>query len=177
MSKFVNDRQKKVLQLLDTSGVRLHALLGRLTLSEDVVGDLMQELFIRLSNSSGLHKVNDPFAYAYRAAINLAFEWRKKSKVKFQSLDEDFLPAENNPSPLAEMVKAEELAQVLDVVSRLSGLAREVVVMRYIEQESYEEIAQRLGKKPQHIRSVSAKALARLRKLLSDKNNQPDSGE
>ena len=177
MSKFVNDRQKKVLELLDTSGVRLHALLARLTLSEDVVGDLMQELFIRLSNSSRLVKVNDPFAYAYRAAINLAFEWRKKSKVKFQSLDEDCLLAENNPSPLTEMVQAEELAKVLDVVMQLNELAREVVVMHYIEQESYEEIAQRLGKKPQHIRSVSAKALARLRQLLTGAKSLPVSRE
>ena len=177
MSKFVDDRQKKVLELLDTSGVRLHALLARLTLSEDVVGDLMQELFIRLSNSSRLAKVNDPFAYAYRVAINLAFEWRKKSKVKFQSLDEDCLPAENNPSPLAEMVQAEELAKVLDVMMRLNELAREVVVMHYIEQESYEEIAQRLGKKPQHIRSVSAKAMARLRQLLTGEKGKPGSRE
>jgi RNA polymerase sigma factor (sigma-70 family) len=173
----VNDRQKKVLELLDTSGMRLHALLGRLTLSEDVVGDLMQELFIRLSNSSRLAKVNDPFAYAYRAAINLAFEWRRKSKVKFQSLDEDCLPVANNPSPLAEMVQAEELTQVLDVMTRLSELAREVVVMHYIEQESYEEVAQRLGKKPQHIRSVCAKALARLRQLLTGAKNLPVSRE
>ena len=176
MSEFVSDRQKKVLELLDTSGVRLHALLGRLTLSEDVVGELMQELFIRLSKSR-LDKVNDPFAYAYRAAINLAFEWRKKSKVKFQSLDEDCFPVENSPSPLAEMVRAEELAQVLDMIGRLSELAREVVVMHYIEQESYEEIAQRLGKKPQHIRSVSAKAMARLRQLLTGVKNLPGSKE
>ena len=75
------------------------------------------------------------------------------------------------------MTRAEELAQVLDVMPRLSDLAREVVVMHYIEQESYEEIAQRLGKKSQHIRSVSAKALAKLRQLLTGKNNQPDSEE
>jgi len=167
LSEFVSDRQKKVLELLDTSGAGLHALLGRLTLSQDAAGDLMQELFIRLSKAGRLDKVNDPFAYAYRAAINLAFEWRKKSKVKFQSLDEDCLPVENSLSPLAEMAKAEELAEVLDVMGRLSELAREVVVMRYIEQESYEEIGQRLGKKPQHIRSVCAKALARLRELLT----------
>ena len=176
MSEFVSDRQKKILELLDTSGARLHALLGRLTLSQDAAGDLMQELFIRLSKSR-LDKVNDPFAYAYRAAINLAFEWRKSKKVKFQSLDEDCLPAGNNPSPLAEMVRTEEFAEVLDVMGRLSELAREVVVMHYIEQESYEEIAQRLGKKPQHIRSVSAKAMARLRELLTGERVKPGSWE
>ena len=77
----------------------------------------------------------------------------------------------------ARIAQAEELVQVLDLIPRLSALAREVVVMHYIEQESYEEIAQRLGKKPQHIRSVSSKALARLRQLLTGARNLPGNTE
>ena len=177
MSKAVIDRQQKVLALLDVSGVRLHALVARLTLCEDVVGDLMQELFIRLSNSSGFDKANDPFAYAYRAAINLALEWRRKGKVKVESLNEDCLATENAPSALAEMVRAEELEQVLDAMPQLGESAREVIVMRYIEQESYKAIGRHLGKKPQHMRSVSSKALARLRELLTGPNSQPEGKE
>ena len=41
----MNKQQQKVLELLDMSGARLHALLARVTRSEDVVGDLMQKLF------------------------------------------------------------------------------------------------------------------------------------
>jgi RNA polymerase sigma factor (sigma-70 family) len=67
------------------------------------------------------------------------------------------------------MIRDEELEQVLDATSRLSDLARDVVVMRYIEQESYETIAGRLGKKPQHLRSVCAKAMAQLREVLTRK--------
>jgi len=65
------------------------------------------------------------------------------------------------------MIRAEELEQVLDATSRLSDLAQDVVVMRYIEQASYEEIGQRLGKKPQHIRSICSKAMAQLREMLA----------
>ena len=104
MSKFVSDRQKKILELLDTSGVRLHGLLARLMLSE-------------------------------------------------------------------------ELGQVLDAMGQLNDLAREVLVMHYIEQESYEQIAQQLGKKSQHIRSVSAKAMARLRKLMQAEKTCPSGKE
>ena len=67
------------------------------------------------------------------------------------------------------MIQAEELEQVLNATSRLNELARDVVVMRYIEQDSYENIAERLGKKPQHIRSVCAKAMAQLREMLNRK--------
>lgn len=163
----MKNRQEKILELLDTSGARLHALLARLTFCEDVAGDLMQELFLRLSNSRGFTKADHPFAYAYRVAINLALEWRRKKKVPFQSLEGDLLPEKQSVSPLAQMVQAEELALVLDAIPRLNRLAQEVVVMHYIEQESYETIAERLGKKPQHLRSVSAKAMARLRQLLT----------
>ncbi len=163
------ERQRKILQLFDTSGLRLHRLLARLTRREDVVGDLLQELFIRLWNSNGFDKAEDPYAYAYRAAINLAFEWRRARKVTCQ-LSEENCPQADGPSVPGKMIRDEELEQVLDATSRLTDLARDVVVMRYIEQASYEEIGQRLGKKPQHVRSVCAKAMARLRELLVSRN-------
>ena len=160
------NRQQKILQLLDTSGPRLHRLLARLIRREDVIGDLLQELFIRLWNSKTFDKADDPPAYAYRTAINLAFEWRRRQQTICQPLEDNCPAAQDNSSALGKMIRDEELEQVLDATSRLSDLARDVVVMRYIEQESYEEIAERLGKKPQHLRSVCAKAMAQLREVL-----------
>lgn len=164
----MKNRQQKAMELLDISGARLHALLARLTLCEDVVGDLMQELFIRLCRSRGFDKAKNPFAYAYRVATNLAFECRRSSRLKFQSLDGGCLSVGNSRSSLDVMIQAEELQRVLDATSRLSSLARDVVVMHYIEQKPYEEIGRLLGKKPQYLRSLSAKALARLREWLVD---------
>ncbi len=161
------ERQKKILALLDTSGPRLHRLLGRLTQREDTIGDLLQELFVRLWNSKAFDKAEDPLAYAYRAAINLAFEWRRRQQVTCQSIGGRYQAVQDDSSALGKMIQAEELEQVLDATSQLSDLARDVVVMRYIEQDSYEEIAQRLGKKPQHLRSVCAKAVAQLREVLT----------
>ena len=161
------ERQKKILQLLDTSGERLHRLLGRLTRREDMVGDLLQELFIRLWNSKAFDKAEDPFAYAYRTAINLAFEWRRKQKAMCQISHENCPAPKDNPSALGKMIQAEELEQVLDAASKLTDLARDVVVMHYIEQDSYEEIGRRLGKKPQYIRALCAKAMAELREMLA----------
>ncbi len=161
------ERQKKILQLLDRSGERLHRLLARLTRREDVVGDLLQELFIRLWNSKAFDKAEDPFAYTYRAAINLAFEWRRRQKASCQFLEENCTAANDCSLALGKMIQAEELEQVLNATSKLTDLARDVVVMRYIEQASYEEIAQRLGKKPQYMRALCAKAMAQLREMLA----------
>ena len=162
------ERQKKILQLLDTSGERLHRLLGRLTRCEDVVGDLLQELFIRLWNSKAFDNADDSFAYAYRAAINLAFEWRRKQKAMCRISQENYPVSKDNSSALRKMIRAEELEQVLNAASRLTDLARDVVVMHYIEQDSFEEIGRRLGKKPQYMRALCAKAVAELREMLAE---------
>jgi len=124
---------------------------------------------MRLWNSNGFDEAQDPFAYAYRSAVNLAFEWGRGQKTTCQ-LSEEICPAADRPSARGKMIRAEELQQVLDATSRLNELAREVVVMRYVEQASYAEIGQRLGKKPQHMRSLCAKAMAQLREMLASKN-------
>jgi RNA polymerase sigma factor (sigma-70 family) len=163
------ERQRKILQLLDTSGPSLHRLLARLTRREDVVGDLLQELFLRLLDSKAFDEAQDSTAYAYRATINLAFEWRRRQQTVRRPLEQN-CQAADEPSALAKIIQAEQLEQVLNATSRLNDLARDVVVMRYIEQDSYEEIGKRLGKKPQHVRSVCAKAVGQLKEFLKNNN-------
>ena len=68
---------KELLELLDRSGAELYALVTRLTLREDIAEELMQDLFIKLKNSRGAARVANLDAYARRAAINLAFDWRR----------------------------------------------------------------------------------------------------
>jgi len=67
-----------VLTLLNTHGKRLYALIYRLTLNHDVADDLMQDLFINLSQRSGFADASDPLGYALRSATHLAFDWRRK---------------------------------------------------------------------------------------------------
>ncbi|MHC4655577.1 MAG: RNA polymerase sigma factor [Planctomycetota bacterium] len=88
----------KLLELLEKSGARLHTLLTRLTLREDVAEELIQELFIKLTNSNELDKVENLGAYARKAAINLAFDWRRSRKRNALGLDRLNKPASNDNS-------------------------------------------------------------------------------
>ncbi len=172
----MNDRGKKVLELLDAEGPRLHLLLARLTRREDAAGDLLQELVARLCQSRGLEGARDPSAYVYRAAANLAFEWRRTQRARRQSEARNGAMPAAAPSPLGAVIEDEELEQVLDAAGRLREVAREAVLLRYLEQMSYEEIACRLGKKPQHVRSLTSKALAQLRVLLGKAHDGASDG-
>ncbi len=156
----------KLLELLEKSGARLHTLLTRLTLREDVAEELMQELFIKLSNTNDLNDVKNLSAYARKAAINLAFDWRRSQKRTALGLDRLNKPASNDNSPLAKLVQREELQEILNAIEKINTPAREVFVMRYIQQESYDDIAKQLGKTPHQARALCSKTLSHLRNIL-----------
>jgi len=172
----LQDRQNELLELLDKSGANLYALLTRLTLREDIAEELMQELFIKLSNSSRFDKAGNRQAYARRAAINLAFDWRRSRKRNPLRLDQVREPASNDSSPLGKLVQAEELDEILNAIGRLKGIYREAFVMRYIQEESYDYIAEQLGKTSHHVRALCSRASNRLRNVLGS-NQHKSSGK
>jgi len=165
----LRDRQKELLELLDGSGASLYALLTRLTLREDIAEELMQELFIKLNNARP-KKIANWAAYAYRAAINLAFDWRRRQKRNVRSLNDVDEPSSNDNSPLSKLIHAEELQEMLNAVGRLNRTNRQVLVMRYIQQQQYDDIAQQMGKTPHQVRALCHKAINRMRDIFdSDK--------
>ncbi|MFC1636853.1 RNA polymerase sigma factor [Planctomycetota bacterium] len=157
---------KELLELLGTSGAELFALLTRLTLREDVAEELMQDLFIKLSHSRGLDKAANRMAYARRAAINLAFDWRRSRRRAALRLEHVRRQASNDESPLTHMIHSEELRETLDALGQLKKASREALVMRYIQQESYEHIAEQMGKTSHQIRAICSRAVHHLRRIV-----------
>jgi RNA polymerase sigma factor (sigma-70 family) len=68
------------------------------------------------------------------------------------------------------------LEEVLNAIGQLSGLSRETFVMRYIEQDSYEEIAKEVGKEPHQVRALCSKAMTRLRNIVNNKQRSTGKG-
>jgi len=162
----VQQKGAELVEFLERSGPQLYTLLTRLTLREDAAEDLMQELFIRLNDSDTFSRSDNPMAYAQRAAINLAFDWRRRQKSQPSTLDESKEPQAKADSPLKRLIEREELDQILDSVSKLNGCAGLAFVMRYIEQQSYEDIARTLDKEPHQVRALCSKAMVELRSML-----------
>jgi len=157
----------KLLELLARSGLGLHALLTKLTLREDVAEDLMQDLFIKLAGSN-LDKVENLEAYARTVATNLAFDWRRKKGAQVSLDSEDTPePAAQEKSPLSHLVENEQIRKVYDAMERLNRTQRQVFVLRYIEQHSFDQIAEETGKTPHHIRALCSRALTKVRGICS----------
>jgi len=162
----VNECETKLLHMLDTEGPRLQAILFKLTFCEDAVEELTQELFLNLYRSEGYARAKDPLAYACRSAINLASTWRRtrKRNPPPHSLTGDL--AVSGSSPLARMAQREELEEILDAINHLKEPYRLVFVMRYLQEDTYETIADLIHTTPHQARALCHKALIKLRSFL-----------
>jgi RNA polymerase sigma-70 factor (ECF subfamily) len=161
-----------LLKLLETHGPELHALFTRLTLRAGVAEDLLQDLFLKLQKSDGLARAANPRAYLFRAAMHLAFDWRRAQR-RMEPLDSD--PAARMPLPLDTLVDAEELELVLAALDHLSEGSREVVVRHYLQHQEYAEIAADMGKTEHQVRGLCSRGLDQLRTVLRTKERRTKS--
>jgi RNA polymerase sigma factor (sigma-70 family) len=164
-------RHDRLMALLVSDGARLHALLYRLMLRADLAEELMQELFLRLSRSIGFASAEYPFAYARRVVINLAMEKRRARQADptAGAIAPDEALVQSATSPLGELIRAEQLEQILDGLSELPELSRECFVLRFIEDESYDAIAKRVGKTAHQTRGLCHSAVRQLRERMNVK--------
>jgi RNA polymerase sigma-70 factor (ECF subfamily) len=162
----LDDRLQNLLTLLDTSGPELHALLTKLTLRADVAEELMQDLFIKLSQSRGFAEADSPAAYAFRAAVNLALDWRRAQTRHPTPVPLSYDIPVSEALPLSRLVRTEELDRVLDAVTELPEPARQAIIMRYLQQEDFQTVARELGQTVRHVRSLCYKALAQIRQRV-----------
>jgi RNA polymerase sigma factor (sigma-70 family) len=155
-----------LLRLLDEYGVRLHALLAKIALRTDVAEELLQDLFLRLSRADGFANSKQPEQYLFRSAINLAFDWRSRNLRSSAWVPLNGHETHSEPSPIDQAINREELDQVMSAVERLPQPDRELVVMRFLNGSSYEELAEQLSSTPHRVRARCFKAVARLRQQL-----------
>jgi RNA polymerase sigma factor (sigma-70 family) len=149
-----------LVQLLRKSGPELHAMLTRLTLRPDRAADLMQELFLKLHGSAAFGAARDPRAYAFRAAIHLALDDKRRERTHGPL--PEFLVAAGMP-PVEAAALAEEAARLMAVVAELTPLAREAAVLHFIEQQPHERVAAIMGKTAHQVRALCQDALQQLR--------------
>jgi RNA polymerase sigma-70 factor, ECF subfamily len=155
-----------LLRLLDEYGVRLHALLTKITLREDVAEELLQELFLKLFNSDGFSKAPHPEHYLFRSAINLSFDWRSRVKDSMKVAPLTGQEPCSRPPPLDRMLHREAMERVMLVVEQLPPADRSLVVLRFLDGSSYEELAEQMESTPHRVRAHCSRVMARLRKQL-----------
>ena len=113
----------------------------------DIAMDIAQETFLKLFSSIGSFRGDSSFeSWLYRLVVNSCFDQKRRTRRLMPLMDE-FLDALRAPgeSALDEVVRAERGSRVRSVVGSLPPEQRMMIVLRYTQGLSYEEIAAILG--------------------------------
>jgi RNA polymerase sigma-70 factor (sigma-E family) len=141
-------------------------LAGDFHIGEDLLQDVYAKMYAHWP------RIQDPSAYARRALANTATSrWRSRSHRHEAVRDVDDHLAGAEPSqPLLDL---EQRADLLAVLRPLPPRQRAVIVLRYLDDRSDEQVADLLDISVGTVKSQASRALARLRQALPDPVEDP----
>lgn len=132
-----------------------HAVCGDPHTAADLVQDALERTGMRWDR---IDRTGDPEGYVKRAIVNGRISrWRKLRRESLVDVVPEHLPYINRPS------RDDTMWQLLATLPRRQ---RAVLVLRYYEDMSEEQIAATLGCAPGTVKSQASKALAKLRAAL-----------
>jgi RNA polymerase sigma-70 factor (ECF subfamily) len=142
--------------------------LCRLTGCRDRAEDFAQETFVRLFQHAARYQEQGQFAaYLYRIATNLVrSEERRRRRWRLIDLVLQKAPEVPQTLPNREVFRNEVQAVVGEAINQLPLHFRAPLVLREIEERSYEEIATALGCRVGTVKSRINRAKAQLRERL-----------
>ena len=160
------DKQAYAL-LVDEYKSPIYNLAYRMTGNIEDADDLTQETFIRAYQYLWRYDTSKKFfTWLYTLALNLIRNHFKKNKYNKSSeeLSANLL-ADKNPSPETELIETQEISVYL---LRLEDESRALLIMKFHQGLTFEEIAQITGKSISAVKMRIYRGLEKLKELLKE---------
>ena len=142
------------------------------------VDDMMQEIALviaRQSRDPGAVP-NDPQKVApflYRLAVRQAADfYRKANRQSHPQPVADLEPGAREPEPLQWMLQTERDLELSSAIESLDEESREILMLKYTENWSYQQLADHLGVTPKAIERRLSRARTQMRKSLTQSNTR-----
>lgn len=124
--------------------------------------DLAQEAFaLAYQKWDYVSQLERPGAWLQRTTGYLGMAWRRRRRYRVR------LRSRLGHTPMRSVENPESDPELVEALRALTPAQRVVVVLRYYADQSIDEVAGALGKRPGTIRALSSQGVARLRALLT----------
>ncbi len=159
-------------RLAETARVRLHEYVFRMTLDEDLTGDIVQETILEMLRIFKTLQYREKFwGWLHGIAFNkvrrhYGKQWRQQTLRRREAEQKPAVPIANDV--LTDVVTDELKQIVLESVQRLAPRHRAVLTLRCYDHLSYAEIARLIGCTEIGARAIFHRAKKCLAGLLSD---------
>lgn len=181
IARLVSRDERAFTELMQVYGRRVSALVFRMLGNRAEAEDLTQEVFVQVFKAIGTFRGDSKLStWIYRIAVNLCKNRSKYNRVRHAG-EQDELEAVAERVPLGDGTRAnvakverpdEAMAGrqvekiVQDAIARIDPTFRECLVLRDVEELSYEEIGEITGLPPGTVKSRIFRARAQLKEMV-----------
>ena len=181
ISRLVARDERAFNELVHAYGRRVSALVFRMLGNKAEAEDLTQEVFVQVFKAIGTFRGDSKLStWIYRIAVNLCKNRTKYLRVRHAG-EQDELEAVAERVPLgdgsrANVAKIERPDEAMagrqvekivqDAIARIDPTFRECLVLRDVEELSYEEIGEITGLPPGTVKSRIFRARAQLKEMV-----------
>jgi RNA polymerase sigma-70 factor (ECF subfamily) len=154
-------------ELYDRHVVRVYRHIYYMVNDAREAEDLTAQTFLKAWEAIDRYKERGaPFiAWLLRIAHNLTISFLR-SKRDHSELDEGFVDSKRGGNPEESLEQASDERSVREAVLRLRDEQRQVIMLRFVEELDYTEVAAMIGKSVPAVRVIQHRALGNLRKLM-----------
>ncbi len=153
--------------LYDRHVVRVYRHIYYLVSDAREAEDLTAQTFLKAWEAIDRYKERGaPFvAWLLRISHNLTIS-HLRSKRDHSELDEGFVDGKRGGNPEESLEQSTDERSVREAVLRLRDEQRQVIMLRFVEELDYREVAAMIGKSVPAVRVIQHRALGNLRKLM-----------
>lgn len=153
--------------LVDKYKNKVYGLLLKMGASPEDAQDMTQETFITAFRKLGNHLTDRSFAgWIYTIAVHIFQErFRGRKKLMHQEIPADLISP--LPNPESEAIQQENRNELSRIVDKLPSNYRLMLMLRYTNDLTYEEIEKITGFSINQIRNGLHRAKKRLQKMLT----------
>ncbi len=155
VGRAIAGEQKAYAELMARYRDAIYFILLKMVNNRDDANDLAIETFAKAFQNLEKYKPDYAFStWLFKIATNNCIDYIRKKKLKTFSIDqvsgedgENSRPWEiagNSPTPEESMIKKQKTSLLKNVVDKLPIRYRKLVILRYFEELSYEEISSQL---------------------------------
>jgi RNA polymerase sigma-70 factor (ECF subfamily) len=154
-------------ELYDKHVVRVYRHIYYLVNDTRETEDLTAQTFLKAWEAVGRYKERGaPFvAWLLRIAHNLTVS-HLRAKRDHGALEDIFVDGKMDRNPEQALEQSTDEKSVRDAVLKLREEQRQVIMLRFVEEMDYREVAEVIGKSVPAVRVIQHRALGNLRKIM-----------
>ncbi len=156
-------------ELYDSHVVRVYRHIYYLVNDAREAEDLTAQTFLKAWEAIDRYKERGApiVAWLLRIAHNLTISYLR-SRREHSELDETFVDHKRRGNPEEVLEQNSDERSVRQAVLRLRDEQRQVIMLRFVEEMDYREVAEVIGKSVPAVRVIQHRALGNLRKLMQE---------